>query len=772
MSGYFLFIHINQLAPVESPDTIPISEAYILAHLKTHGFSGHILGDFLDRPLKPSVLAQAINTHKPRALGFTVYQENIERVRLWARYTKRLDPRIHVILGGPQITYMPSEALRHMPEVDFLCRGDGEEVMLGLAQALMEGKDIATVPGLCFLRDGRVIETGPVPGVMDLDTYASPYLLDLIDLKYKQRVVMLTSRGCCYPCAFCYTTRASGGRVRFHSVERVIEEMRYLRSKGARDFWFADPNFSHSRRRLVTLLNKIIEHVPDISFWCQTRYDSVSPEILALLKQAGAGTVAYGLESANPRVLEKIKKRMDLERLSQVIRWAQEAGIDVELFTMFGLPGETFDQALDTLDYVKRNGITVKGNSISQQVHLFFGTPMSEDPSSYGIHPLPRTRPTYLSVCRDFETNTMSADEIRRMSMIWRLNRQDFIEDVRAERNLFNRAGFITQNRAALADQPEAGCLLAHIYLALEEYQAAFQCLEALKRNFQEHSMVKEILAGPFVVFKTKRGPAAPGYKVIYNCQGFVDGKIIPATCGHYQVSVLGDGKLLPEFEEGVLGLRPGHWAEFPVSFPEDYGLQELAGKRIQFRVVLHQAMEPITLERAEDLIQAPRSIYRLMDTMGLRQHNENLYYMVLRDTVLRSLTEDVVDYLSLINFYLKLGFIDLGLSLAHQLPQDSMLLGHVAHILRINSLPKKAMDVLSSVGGASDGIQLIRAQSLFDLNRYQESEDILNGFGIPGNVQFLDLRVQLAVQLRLPIETYLKRVEELLDAKIESMLG
>jgi len=551
----------------------------------------------------------------------------------------------------------------------------------------------------------------------------------------------------------------------------VIEEMRYLRSKGIRDFWFADPNFSYSPQRLVALLNKIIQHVPDISFWCQTRYDSVSPEILDLLKRAGASMVAYGLESANPRVLEKIKKRMDLERLSHVIRWTQEAGMEVELFTMFGLPGETFQQALGTLDYVKRNGIAIKGNSISQQVHLFFGTSMNEDPSSYGIHLLPRTRPAYLSVCRDFETDTMSAEEIKQISAIWRLNRHDFMEDVQAERNLFNRAGFITQNWTALADQPEAGCLLARIYLALEEYQAAFQCLDALRRDFQEHPMVKEILAGPFVAFKIKRGPVALGYKVIYDCQGFIDGKIVPATCGYYQVAILGDGKLLPQFEEGLEELRPGHWTEFSVSFPPDYGLQELAGKRVQFRVVLHQAMEPITLERAEDLVKVPRNIYRLMDTVGLRQYNENLYYMVLRDTVLHSLTEDVVDYLNLINFYLKLGFIDLGLSLAYHLPQDSMLLGHVAHILRINGLPQKALDILASVEGASNGIQLIRAQSLFDLNRYQESEDILKGLWIPGDVQFLDLRVQLASYLKLSIETYLKRVEELLDAKIESML-
>jgi len=90
MSAHFLFIHANLLAPVESPDTIPISEATILAHLKSHGFSGQILGDFANSPLKPRVLAKAIDTSQPLAIGFTAYQENIEQIRLWARFAKKL----------------------------------------------------------------------------------------------------------------------------------------------------------------------------------------------------------------------------------------------------------------------------------------------------------------------------------------------------------------------------------------------------------------------------------------------------------------------------------------------------------------------------------------------------------------------------------------------------------------------------------------------------------------------------------------------------------
>ena len=772
MSDHFLFIHVNLLAPVESPDTIPISEATILAYLKSHGFSGQILGDFANSPLDPRVLAKAIHTDRHLAIGFTAYQENIEQIRLWARHAKKLSPAIKIIIGGPQVTFMPAEALRHMPEIDFLCRGEGEEVMLGLAQALSQGTDAARVPGLCLLREDEVIETGPAYGAKDLDTYPSPYLMDLIDLRHKERAVMLTSRGCSYDCAFCYTPKASNRRVRFYSPERIIEEMKYLKSKGIRAFWFADTNFSFSRKRLVTLLEAIIREVPGITFWCQTRYDLVNRELLSLLKRAGADNVAYGLESANPTVLERINKPIDLERLSEVIRLTQEAGINVELFSMFGLPGETFDQALNTLEFVKKNRVAIEGNSISQQAHLFFGTPMNDNPSAYGIRPFRRTRPAYLSVCRDYETDTMSADEIRHISLIWRLNRNDFAEDVGVGRNLFHRAIFIIQNRRALADQPETMCLLARIYLALEEYEAALDCMELLRRDFPEHPSVQELLAGPFLCFKVSRDTGRAGFKVIYDCQGSIDGSLVPATCGRFQEAVLGQGMLLPEFEKHLDGMDPGEYARFEITFPVGYAQTGLAGKVVTFRVHVHHIMEPVTVENYKGLDeQALRNKYELEDTEGLREHNINLYYMVLHRATMHGLVPETTDSLMLMNLYLKLGFLNRALAIAEKLVGNPITLTHAAHIFCTNDQPRKALETLDKVCKCGTRQRLIQAQALFHLNRLEESEAMVKDMKLRSNTQLADLRVKLAAELALPMETYLKREEALLEAKTQGML-
>ncbi len=772
MSAQFLFIHVNLLAPLESPDTIPISEATILAQLIGHGFGGEILGDFANSPLKPGVLAEALRRVQPLAIGFTAYQENIEQIRLWARLAKKMSPAVKTVLGGPQVTFMPAEALRQMPEVDFLCRGEGEEVMLALAQALTEGTDVARVPGLCFLRSNELIETGGAYGAKRLDTYPSPYLMDLIDLRHKERAILLTSRGCRYDCAFCYTPRASQKQVRFYSSERIIDEMKHLKSKGIRSFWFADTNFSVSRRRLVTLLEGMIKEVPGISFWCQTRYDLVNRELLSLLRRAGADNVAYGLESANPAVLERIRKPIDLERLSEVIRLTQEAGIHAELFSMFGLPGETFNQALGTMAFVKKNRVAIDGNSISQQAHLFFGAPMNDNPEAYGIHPCRRTRPSYLSVCRDYETDTMSADEIRRMSLIWRLNREDFVEDVQAGRNLFHRASFVTQNRDALADRPEALCLLARIYLALEEYGAASDCMRQLSEAFPQDPAVRALLQGPFVCFTVSQETACPGFKVIYDCQGKVDGHVVPVTCSRFQEAILGNGTLLREFERNLMGMRSGQYGRFEMTFPAGYGPEDLAGKVVTFRVHVHHIMEPVTVSKFEDLGRlALSNEYALEDTEGLRRHNIHLYYRVVHRSHIHGRPCQTMDCLPLINLYLKLGFVDRAAAVAGSVSNNPVILIHAAHLFRVNAEPQRALDLLETTGQKGPRECLIRAQCLFDLNRLEESETMAKDVRLPKDIQLAALQVELAMRRCLPIKTFLQRQEALLDARIQAML-
>jgi hypothetical protein len=421
---------------------------------------------------------------------------------------------------------------------------------------------------------------------------------------------------------------------------------------------------------------------------------------------------------------------------------------------------------------VKKNRVAINGNSISQQAHLFFGASMNDNPEAYGIHPFRRKRPSYLSVCRDYETDTMSADEIQRMSLIWRLNREDFVEDVKAGRNLFHRAAIITQNRRSLADRPEASCLLARIYLALEEYGAATDCMRQARDAFPEDPTVQALLQGPFVCFKISQETARPGFKVIYDCQGKVDGHVVPVTCSRFQEAILGNGTLLPTFEGHLDGMAPGEYARFDVTFPVDYGQKVLAGKVVTFRVHVHHTMESVSVSNVEDLGRlALANEYALEDIEGLRQHNIHLYYRVVHQCLIHGRPLQMMDCLALINLYLKVGFADRAEAVIGSVSNNPVILTHGAHLFRVNAEPQRALDLLETTG--QDGLRerLIRAQCLFDLNRLEESEAMVKDMELPKDMQLASLQVALATRLCLPIETYLEREDALLDARMQAML-
>jgi hypothetical protein len=373
----------------------------------------------------------------------------------------------------------------------------------------------------------------------------------------------------------------------------------------------------------------------------------------------------------------------------------------------------------------------------------------------------------------------MSSDDLHRVGLVWRLNRADFEADVTAGENLFHRASFIAQNQMAFSNRPEGFVSLARIYLALEEYDAAARAIEVLKSEFSHDDRANAFFAEPIRCFHISKNPASAGYKVIYDCQGSCQGKLMSATVGYYQSAVLGEGALLKDFEKNLSGKVMGDRLQFEVDFPKSYAQKDLAGHRVSFQVYLRVVMAPVMFDNGS-IFQASdfgalENNYPIENTDLLRQANIHLYYMALRNAMRRGQSFPLQDVFMFINLLLKLGLVDEAKPVIEKLPQNPVVFSHLAHIFRINDEPRTALDYLDKIGLrqiGSDGEreQLIRAQALFDLKRFDESEAICNALGHRNNMSLQELRVQLAEVLALPVETYLEREEVLMDMKTSAL--
>ena len=417
-----LLIDINPFMPLVTP----ISLGNLGAVLKKQGHAVKVLSIGSDSHFSPQGLFSFLQEYAPHLVGFGAYQRNLLHVRSMARMVKQALPSAWVVIGGPQATFLPDQGLLAMPEIDFVSRGEGELSIAALAEAIQGDMTDRPIPGITArTSDGTCLSGPAIDRPADLDGYPSPWLEGVLDPAATQESILLTSRGCTFDCAFCYTPAASGRRIRSQSVERALQDIEYVCRKGTGRLWFADPNFSFSQKRVVGLLQGILERNLKPSMWIETRADMVTPELVSLMKQVGVHTVALGLESASPRAYPALQKQLDPEQIGRAARETIGAGLEVELFSQYALPGETLEDAMLTLKFVKDCGVKIRGNSNAQQMQLYFGSRICAGFDQHGVRLLRESFPAYLSPGTEFETEWMSADDIRKVKKAWRAESLD-----------------------------------------------------------------------------------------------------------------------------------------------------------------------------------------------------------------------------------------------------------------------------------------------------------------------------------------------------------
>jgi radical SAM superfamily enzyme YgiQ (UPF0313 family) len=204
-----------------------------------------------------------------------------------------------------------------------------------------------------------MIRTAPRPFVTTLDDLPLP-ARDLLPLerykpvgnRYKRLPAfsMVAIRGCPYPCAFCSEARTT---VRFSSPARVIAEIEHLIERyGAREITFWDDTITLNKKWLLELCDRMIEKRLDITWSCFAVIGTMTPELLARMKAAGCWNVFYGVETPDEDLTKsiRIQKNGSVARVKEVVRQTQAAGIEVRAAFMVGLPGETPERAMRTLD--------------------------------------------------------------------------------------------------------------------------------------------------------------------------------------------------------------------------------------------------------------------------------------------------------------------------------------------------------------------------------------------------------------------------------------
>lgn len=287
-------------------------------------------------------ILQDIYKRKPDVIGFSCYIWNISYVKMILADIKKVLPDIKIWVGGPEVSYHAKEFLTQEPAVDLVMMGEGEITFAHFMKALINGENLAQVPGLMLRNDdGTFTDTG-FRQVMDMSQIPFPYaFMDMKELEHRI-IYYESSRGCPFSCAYCLSSIDK--RLRFRSLDLVLPELEWFLQAKVPQVKFVDRTFNCKKSHAMAIWQYIHDHDNGVTnFHFEIAADLLDKDELDLLSTMRPGLVQLeiGVQSTNEKTLETIRRKTDIEEIRQITETINSwHNIHQHLDLIVGLPWE------------------------------------------------------------------------------------------------------------------------------------------------------------------------------------------------------------------------------------------------------------------------------------------------------------------------------------------------------------------------------------------------------------------------------------------------
>jgi radical SAM superfamily enzyme YgiQ (UPF0313 family) len=349
--------------------TPPLGIGYLSSYLKSNGYYV-LLIDALKCNYSEADVLRIVKDNNINIVGITclspVYSETVKL----SLYLKEHEKNIKIIIGGIHPTFLPYQTLSDS-KCDYVFCGEGERALKELLdndfhnggiRGVYSFKEL-TSENAAFEKTKEVWELDdlPYPDWEQMPPNEYPAAPHGVFIKGYPIGIISSSRGCPYSCKFCASPNFYNHKIRFRSVENVVNEIELLVNKyHVKEIHFEDDNLTMNREHIVNICELMVKKEIKVHWSCPNgiRADKIDDELVKLMKKSGFYACALGIESVDSQILKNIDKKEEIGTIESAIRVLRKNKIEVCGFFIFGLPGETRETIKETIDFSLNSGLT------------------------------------------------------------------------------------------------------------------------------------------------------------------------------------------------------------------------------------------------------------------------------------------------------------------------------------------------------------------------------------------------------------------------------
>ena len=336
-----------------------VAFVYIAGSLRAAGYAP-VIYDAMSYFHDYEEIRRRIEEVRPDVVATTAFTAEIVDALKVLKLAKGINPEIVTVIGNVHPTFCYEEILReHYGYVDYIVRGEGEETIIDLMDALSSGGDLAKVRGIAYRENGGIIATQSRGMSSNLDAFHMAW--DLIDwpiYTYKamddsRLAVVSSSRGCNQQCSFCSQQLFWSRTWRGRSPENFIGELEYLRDAfGVNVVMIADETPTLDRGRWERILDLKIERGLETKLLLETRVDDIlrDEDILWKYVEAGVDHIYVGVEATSQSTLDMFKKNIKIEQSKKALKLINQHDIVSETSFVLGMPEDTSESIRKTVE--------------------------------------------------------------------------------------------------------------------------------------------------------------------------------------------------------------------------------------------------------------------------------------------------------------------------------------------------------------------------------------------------------------------------------------